>query len=130
MKYPIAIEPGNDQQAWGVVVPDLPGCFSAADEGIDEAIENTKVAIELWIETALDDGLEIPKPSSINKLQANPEYKNWIWAIVEIDPAMMEDKVERINITLPRRILSRLDEKAKSAGETRSAFIAHLALSA
>lgn len=24
MKYPIAIEPGNDDQAWGVVVPDLP----------------------------------------------------------------------------------------------------------
>ena len=42
MKYPIAIEPGNATTAWGVVVPDLPGCFSAADSGIDEAIENTK----------------------------------------------------------------------------------------
>ena len=40
MKYPIAIEPGNKHAAWGVVVPDLPGCFSAADSGIDEAIEN------------------------------------------------------------------------------------------
>lgn len=38
MKYPIAIEPGSDAQAWGVVVPDLPGCFSTADSGIDEAI--------------------------------------------------------------------------------------------
>lgn len=37
MKYPIAMEQGSDTQAWGVVVPDLPGCFSAADEGIDEA---------------------------------------------------------------------------------------------
>jgi predicted RNase H-like HicB family nuclease len=27
MKYPIAIEPGNAATAWGVVVPDLPGCF-------------------------------------------------------------------------------------------------------
>ena len=35
MKYPIAIEPGNDTQAWGVVVPDLPGCFSAADDEDD-----------------------------------------------------------------------------------------------
>ena len=47
MKYPIAIEPGNDADAWGVIVPDLPGCFSAADSGIDEAIDNTKQAIEL-----------------------------------------------------------------------------------
>jgi predicted RNase H-like HicB family nuclease len=130
MKFPIAIEPGDDTHAWSVVIPDLPGCFSAADDSPDEAIENAKEAIELWIETALDDGLSIPKPSSIAVLQSNPEYKNWIWAIVEIDPAMIEDTVERVNITLPRRILARLDAKAKSAGESRSGYIAHLALSA
>ena len=69
MKYPIAIEPGNEKTAWGVVVPDLPGCFSAADSGIDEAIENAKEAIELWIETALDQGQDIPEPTSISKHQ-------------------------------------------------------------
>jgi len=42
MKYPIAIEPGSDKTAWCVIVPDLPGCFSAADSGIDEAIEILK----------------------------------------------------------------------------------------
>ncbi len=26
MRYPIAIEPGTDATAWGVVVPDLAGC--------------------------------------------------------------------------------------------------------
>ena len=31
MRYPITIEPGNDTTAWGVIVPDLPGCFSAGD---------------------------------------------------------------------------------------------------
>jgi len=69
MKYPIAIEPGNDTTAWGVIVPDLPGCFSASDSGIDEAIDNAKEAIELWIETALDNNQDVPRPSSINTLQ-------------------------------------------------------------
>ena len=55
MKYPIAIEPGNDKHAFSVVVPDLPGCFSAGDT-IDEAIVNAKEAIELWLETIIDDG--------------------------------------------------------------------------
>ncbi len=128
MKYPIAIELGNNKTAWGVVVPDLPGCFSAADNGIDEAIENAKEAIELWIETALDAGSTIPKPSSIGALQNNPEFKNWIWAIVEIDPALLSDDIERVNISLPKRVLARLDAKAKSAGETRSGYIAHMAL--
>jgi hypothetical protein len=31
MRYPIAIEIGSDETAFGVVVPDLPGCFSAGD---------------------------------------------------------------------------------------------------
>jgi predicted RNase H-like HicB family nuclease len=128
MKYPIVIEPGNDHTAWGVVVPDLPGCFSAADSGLDEAIENAKEAIELWIETALDEDKVIPKPSNMNELQNNPEYKGWIWAVAEIDPALLSDEIERVNITLPKRVLARLDKKAKSEGENRSSYIAHLAI--
>jgi predicted RNase H-like HicB family nuclease len=128
MKYPIAIEMGGPKKSWGVVVPDLPGCFSAADSGIDESIENAKEAIELWIEVALDQEMEIPRPSMITDLQKKKEYKGWIWAVAEVDPALLSDEIERINITLPKRVLSRLDAKAKKAGETRSGFIAHLAL--
>ena len=29
MRYPILIEPGSADTAFGVAVPDLPGCFSA-----------------------------------------------------------------------------------------------------
>jgi len=130
MKYPIAIEPGNAKTAWGVVVPDLPGCFSAADSGIDEAIDNAKESIELWIETAIDAGQNVPKPSSIAELQKKKEFKGWVWAIVEINPALLSDEIERVNITLPKRVLARLDAKAKVAGANRSAFIAHLAISA
>ena len=75
MKYPIAIEPGDDEHAWSVVVPDLPGCFSASDSGIDEAIENAKEAIELWIETTLDAGEDVPRPSSIAAFQKNVNLK-------------------------------------------------------
>jgi predicted RNase H-like HicB family nuclease len=128
MKYPIAIEMGGPKKSWGVVVPDLPGCFSAADSGIDEAIENAKEAIELWIEVVLDKEMEIPRPSMITDLQKKKEYKGWIWAVAEVDPALLSDEIERINITLPKRVLSRLDAKAKKAGESRSGFIAHLAL--
>jgi predicted RNase H-like HicB family nuclease len=86
MKYPIAIELGNIKTSWGVVVPDLPGCFSASDNSIDDAIENTKEAIEAWIETALDLGQDIPKPSSIKNLQKKKEFKGWVWAAAEINP--------------------------------------------
>jgi len=58
------------------------------------------------------------------------EFKGFIWAIAEIDPALLSDDIERVNISLPKRVLARLDAKAKSAGENRSAFIAHMAISA
>ncbi|CAM3803273.1 type II toxin-antitoxin system HicB family antitoxin [Castellaniella denitrificans] len=128
MKYPIAIEPGNETTAWSVVVPDLPGCFSAADEGIDEAVENAREAIALWIEDSIEHNEPIPQPSRITDLQKLKVYEGWIWAIVEVDPALMDDTTERVNITLPRRILKRLDDRARAAGESRSGYIAHLAL--
>ena len=86
MKYPIAIEPGDEDHAWGVVVPDLPGCFSAADSGIDEAIENAKEAIAAWIETVMDEGGDIPAPTRIEAHRANPEFAGWIWAVAWASP--------------------------------------------
>jgi hypothetical protein len=58
----------------------------------------------------------------------NKQFKGWVWAIVEIDPALLSDDIERVNISLPKKVLARLDAKARSLGETRSGYIAHLAL--
>lgn len=127
MRYPIAIEPGDEHHAFGVVVPDLPGCFSAGDS-LDEAIDNAREAIELWLETVIDDGGTVPEPRSITEHQANPEFSGWIWAVVAVDLAELSDKAERVNITLPARVLRRIDLAAKAAGESRSGFIAHMAL--
>lgn len=129
MRYPIAIESGGEDQAFGVVVPDLPGCFSAGDT-LDEAIDNAKEAIEFWLETVIDDGGAVPAPKSIAEHQANSEFAGWVWAVVPIDLAVLSDKVERVNITLPARVLRRIDAAAKAAGETRSGFIARRSLAA
>lgn len=129
MKYVIAIEPGDETHAYGVVIPDLPGCFSAGDT-LEEAFSNAKEAAELWLETTLDDGLSLPQPSKAEDLmKANPEFAGWIWSVVDIDVAALSDKAERINITLPARVLRRLDAIVSKTGETRSGFIARQILS-
>ena len=123
MRYPIAIEPGDKRHAFGVVVPDLPGYFSAGDT-LDEAIDNAAEAIELWLETVIDDGGSVPAPRPIAERQKDPEYSGCVWALVNVDLAQLSDKVERVNITLPARVLRRIDAAAKEAGESRSGFIA------
>lgn len=128
MYYPVAIEPGTDTEAFGVVVPDLPGCFSAGDT-LEEAMALSEEAIVAWIETAIDAGQDIPQPSSIEALRkAHKEWKSWTWALVKVDPAALDDTLERVNISLPRRVLRRLDTLASAKGETRSGFIARMAL--
>jgi predicted RNase H-like HicB family nuclease len=127
MNYPIAIEPGDDHHAYGVVVPDLPGCFSAGDT-LDEAITNAHEAIALWLETVMDDGGTIPAPSSVESLQKQPEFSGWIWAVVPVDLAKLSDRVERVNITLPARVLRRIDAAARAAGESRSGYLARCAI--
>jgi predicted RNase H-like HicB family nuclease len=127
MRYPIAIEPGDAAQAFGVVVPDLPGCFSAGDT-LDEALAAAEEAMAAWIETTLDAGEPVPCPSSLDVIRHNPDYQGWIFALVDIDPAWLDDRVERINISLPRRILKRLDTLASQAGQTRSGYISRMTL--
>jgi predicted RNase H-like HicB family nuclease len=127
MRYPIAIEPGTETSAFGVVVPDLPGCFSAGDT-MDEALAGAEEAAAAWIDAALDAGEAIPPPTSLDTLRQNPSFAGWALGVITLNPELFDDTTERVNITLPRRVLSRLDALARAAGETRSGYIAQLTL--
>ena len=127
MRYPIAIEPGTDTTAFGVIVPDLPGCFSAGDT-LDMAIANAEEAAAAWIDAALDAGESIPAPSSVDSVRAQAEFSGWLLGVINVELALLDDTVERVNITLPRRVLARIDAKARAQGESRSGFIAKMAL--
>ena len=137
MYYPIAIEPGDDQHAFGVVVPDLPGCFSAGDSAGD-AMAQARDAILLHLEGLQGEGKaafgQTRQPSPVDmhaahsELSAKADFKGWIWAIVEIDPEDLSDAVERVNITIPKRVLTAADRYAAARGETRSGLSARAAL--
>ncbi|MEO0834840.1 MAG: type II toxin-antitoxin system HicB family antitoxin [Cyanobacteria bacterium J06642_3] len=58
MFYPIVIHKDPDT-AYGVTVPDLPGCFSAGDT-MQEAVQNAMEAIECHVEGILIDNEELP----------------------------------------------------------------------
>ncbi|MFN3957302.1 MAG: type II toxin-antitoxin system HicB family antitoxin [Tepidimonas ignava] len=126
MKFPIAVEPGDERSAWGVVVPDLPGCFSAGDSA-EDAFANAVQAIEAHLEALAEDGQDIPAPKPLAHWQAHPEFAGWIWGLVDVDTSRFEGKAEKINITLPARLLARVDAYARAHGETRSGFLARAA---
>ena len=126
MNYPVVIHKDPDSD-YGVIVPDLPGCFSAGST-MEDAIDKAQEAILCHIEGLLDDNEPIPQPSSIEKYRNEKDYKGGTWAVVNIDLAMLSQKSKRVNITIPERFLSQVDSYAHKNGETRSGFLLHAAL--
>lgn len=126
MRYPIYLhkDPGS---AYGVTVPDIPGCFSAGDT-IEEAILNATEAIECHIEGLLIDGEDYPIPQPMEYHSQNPDLSDGFWGIVTVDLTKLSGKSKRINISIPERLLSKIDAYAASLGENRSSFLLAAAL--
>lgn len=118
----------DEGSVYGVNVPDIKGVHSWGDT-VEEALRNVREAITSHIETLLELGepVEITK-SKIEALQENPEYAGGIWALVELDLEKLDSKPERINISLPRFVLSKIDRYADSRHETRSGLLSRAAL--
>ena len=97
-RFLIALEPGTEQTAWGVAVPDLPGCFSAGDS-LEEALASTPEAIHAWLSVA--DNL--PQRLSIESHIENPDYDGWLWATVDVafddDCGISEEAIRSLGIT-------------------------------
>jgi len=61
LKYEMIIYWSNEDQAYIVEVPELPGCM-ADGPTYQKAVSNAETIIAEWIETAKELGRPIPKP--------------------------------------------------------------------
>lgn len=120
--YPIVIETGDEDHAFGVIVPDLPGCFGAGDT-CEEAFINAREAIESHLAILIEEGMEIPKPRPLSEHRANPDYQGWAWGIIDVRNIPAETPV-RVNISLPEGLLEEIDAAASARHLTRSGFLA------
>ena len=128
MRFPVVLHT-DDGVRYGVTVPDLPGCFSAGDT-FDEALASVVEAIDLHLEGVTEGGGAIPVPIAIGEHRANPDYADGVWAVVDVDVSRFDGRAEKINITVPRNLLARIDAYAKAHGATRSGFLADAARAA
>jgi predicted RNase H-like HicB family nuclease len=60
-KYALIFYWSNEDNAYVVEVPELPGCIAHGDSQ-ESALKNINQAIELWIDTAREFGDPIPEP--------------------------------------------------------------------
>jgi predicted RNase H-like HicB family nuclease len=64
VEYTVILEPNQDEPGYTATVPALPGCISAGDT-LEEALENARDAIELWIRMARNKGEPVPQDFTI-----------------------------------------------------------------
>ena len=126
MKYPVYIEKDKTSD-YGVTVPDLPGCFSAGAT-IEEALDNAAEAILTHIEGLLLDDEPVPVPSEIDRLKRKYKRTDYVWGLVNVDTGDLSQEVLRINISLPKSVLTKIDALASKEGESRSGFLTSAAL--
>ena len=124
IQYPILVDDNGPDTAIGVMVPDLPGCFSTADHH-DQLLDKAREAILVHME-ALE---EIPEPSSMTELddvvreyEKDADGKVYLM-LVDVDLSLIHGPTQRINITAPQGALHKIDAAAKRAGKSRSAFL-------
>lgn len=125
MFFPVAIEPGSDDQSFGVIVPDIPGCFSAGDT-LDEAIRNAKEAISIHLELLASAGEDIPTAQDVANYVNDDSYHGMAWFFIDIDMTRYLGKTEKINVSLPQRLIHLIDDKVAKdkTYKSRSAFLA------
>jgi predicted RNase H-like HicB family nuclease len=126
MQYPIFIHK-DENSDYGVIVPDLPGCFSVGDS-IEDAIQNAHEAIECHLEGLLLDNESIPLKKPIEQHLDDPDFKDGVLAVVEIDISKISGKTTRINVSLPERFLKQIDDYTQKHGGNRSGFLVDAAM--
>ena len=115
--------------AYGVTVPDLPGCTSGGST-TDEALRNAVEAVRMWAEDAIADGEKLPQPRAAETLRADPEVAKSIaeGAVLAIVPLLLDaGRPAKANLSIDAGLLAAIDEAAKARGLTRSAFLASAA---
>lgn len=129
MFYPAYIHSDADGSASGFF-PDVPGCYFAGDS-LDEAFQDARSALTAHFETLCEMQEDIPAPAVVEShLETHPEdFNGGQWLLVDINMNQFDGRAERINITLPRRLLVKIDGFVQEHPHfsNRSAFLAEAA---
>lgn len=101
ISYRMEIVEDKEEGGYTVSYPELPGCVTCG-ETIESAVENAKDAKRAWIEAAIDSGIQIPEPNSI------------------------EDYSGQFKLRIPRSLHKSLAEHSKREGISMNQYCVYL----
>ena len=124
MRYYIGVVHQEGDSALGVHFPDVPGCFSAADE-LQDLLSNASEALALHLEDE-----ELPEARTLDEIRSDKEVHTDLSEgafLLAVPFIQLTGRSTKANITMDAGLLAAVDQTAKERGLTRSAFLADLA---
>ena len=97
LKYPATFEEAPEG-GYFIQIEDLPGCY-AQGETVEEAKEMIEIARRMWMESAYEDGLDIPLP------RTERQYSG------------------KFNVRVPKDLHRKLDQLAEREGVSLNQFL-------
>ena len=92
--YPATYE-YEDNGTISVYFPDIDNCFTFG-ENIEECLKNAKECLELFVETELELGNELPKPTDYKNIS-----KDKFLVIADVENMQKQNRSVNITVTLP-----------------------------
>ena len=117
----IAVVEKDAESAFGLWFPDVPGCFSAADEETD-ILKNAIEALHLHLE-----GQDMPEARGIDAVASDPDVASALQSggyLLAVPLVTLNHRTMRVNLSLDRGTVAAIDAAANLRGLTRSAFVA------
>jgi predicted RNase H-like HicB family nuclease len=125
----------EQEGGYSVYFPDVPN-VAAGGRTVEEAITNAADGLYLAMKDIAERKAAVPIPSSLAETQKRvraereldglPYPEETLYQYIEAPDT--DTTPIRVSISLPKNALAALDRKAKSAGMTRSGYIARMAL--
>lgn len=106
--------------SYGISFPDLPGCFSAADQE-DEIFQQAQTALTLYA----SDEQELPVSRTVSKLRADAGVHAELatGAFLIAVPLIIVSRKSRYNLMLAPDLVAGIDATARVIGVSRSEFV-------
>ena len=101
MNYRMEIVEDKDESGFVVSFPELPGCITCG-ETVESAVANALDAKKAWLEAAVEDGIEIHEPDSL------------------------EDYSGQFKLRIPRSLHRSLAEHSKKEGISMNQYCVYL----
>lgn len=129
IRYVALVEYDRDAAAFGLSIPDCPGC-TAMGGSFDDVEASGIEALREWAADYRADGAELPRPRDIIALRSDPSLiddfgPNTI--AVSVPVYLDAGRPMRVNVSMEAGLVAEIDEAARRRGLTRSGFLASAA---